>query len=108
MWSPWPKTECWTVLRDEVINAGENAIGVLVGATDSHRSDRPPRTLSNVSVATGHPRVTLTTMIAPSHDWFVGVSGLALLDAAGRWLRSHEVDLYPWDAGTEDRSRTSR
>ena len=91
----------WTVLRDEVSNAGENAIGVLVGATDSI-GPTATRTLSNVSVATGHPRVTLTTMIAPSHDWFVGVSGLALLDGDGRWLRSHEVDLYPWDAGTED------
>ena len=41
-------------------------------------------------------------MIAPSHDWFVGVSGRPLLDASGRWLRSSEVDLFPWDAGTEE------
>ncbi len=32
-------------------------------------------TLSNVALTTDHPRVTLTAMIAPSHDWFVGVSG---------------------------------
>ena len=49
-----------------------------------------------------HPRVTLLTMVAPSPDWFVGVSGLLLLNSGGRWLRSHEVELYPWDAGTED------
>ncbi len=48
------------------------------------------------------PAVTLTTMIAPSHDWFVGVSGLPLLDSEGRRLASREVDLFPWDAGTED------
>ena len=41
-------------------------------------------------------------MIAPSPDWFVGVSGLSLLDASGNWLPSHEVKLYPWDAGTEN------
>ena len=41
-------------------------------------------------------------MIAPTHDWFTGVSGLLLLDSNGRWLRTHEVNLYPWDAGTED------
>ncbi len=49
-----------------------------------------------------HPLVTLLTMIAPSPDWFVGVSGLSLLDARGRWLSRLEVDLFPYDAGTED------
>ena len=58
--------------------------------------------INNVKVTSEYPRVTLTTMIAPSHDWFVGVSGLPLLDVSGRWLRSHEVDLFPWDAGTEE------
>ena len=47
-------------------------------------------------------------MVAPSPDWFVGVSGLPLLDDRwARWLRSHEVNLYPWDAGTEDGSEFS-
>ena len=40
-------------------------------------------TLNDVAVTTDHPRVTLVTMIAPSPDWFVGVSGLSLLDASG-------------------------
>ena len=59
-------------------------------------------TLNDVAVTTDYPRVTLVTMIAPSPDWFVGVSGLSLLDASGNWLPSHEVKLYPWDAGTEN------
>ena len=41
-------------------------------------------------------------MIAPSHDWFVGVSGLPLLDAQGEWVSWVRVFLYPWDAGTEE------
>ena len=41
-------------------------------------------------------------MVAPSPDWFVGVAGLSLLDAQGQWLAERTVDLYPWDAGTED------
>ena len=48
------------------------------------------------------PLVTLLTMIAPSPDWFVGVSGLSLLDARGRWLSRLDVDLFPYDAGTEN------
>ena len=56
----------------------------------------------NPTPSTAHPRVTLVTMVAPTPDWFVGVSGLPLLNSSGRWLRSHTVNLYPWDAGTED------
>ena len=55
-----------------------------------------------VELSTDNPRVTLTTMIAPSPDWFVGVSGLSFLDPAGDWVASRTVNLYPWDAGTED------
>ena len=55
-----------------------------------------------VVFTTDHPRITLTSMIAPSPDWFVGVSGLSLLDSSGDWREDVAVDLYPWDAGTED------
>lgn len=48
-----------------------------------------------------HPLVTLVTMIAPSPDWFVGVSGLALLQN-GQWVDSITVQLRGWDAGTDD------
>lgn len=59
-------------------------------------------TLDPVELSTDNPRITLTTMIAPSPDWFVGVSGLSFLDSAGNWIASRQVNLYPWDAGTED------
>ena len=49
-----------------------------------------------------HPLLTLLSMIGPSPDWFVGVSGLSMLDESGAWLSSHEVNLFPYDAGTED------
>ena len=45
--------------------------------------------------------VTVTSMMAPSPDWFVGVSGLDLLDANGDWINSLEVDLFVYDAGTD-------
>ena len=92
-------------LRGDV-NSARNAdpptaLSVLEGSTNSI-GPTATRTLSNRTFTTAFPRVTLTTMIAPSHDWFVGVSGLRLLDASGEWLRSLEVDLFPWDAGTEE------
>ena len=79
----------------------QTALSVLEGDTDSI-GPATAKTLDNVELTSDFPRVTLTTMVAPSPDWFVGVSGLPLLDDQGRWLRTHEVNLYPWDAGTED------
>ena len=49
-----------------------------------------------------HPLLTLLSMIGPSPDWFVGVSGLSLLDSSDAWLSSRMVNLFPYDAGTED------
>ena len=47
-----------------------------------------------------HPLVTLTAMIAPSPDWFVGVRSLPLIEQ-GAWVSRKTVNLYPYDAGTD-------
>ena len=91
-------------LRNEV-NAAINATPATALAVLSASGNISPtgsKTLSNVEFTTAFPRVTLTTMIAPSHDWFVGVSGLPLLNAQGEWLAWIRVFLYPWDAGSEE------
>ena len=59
-------------------------------------------TISEVVVAQEYPLVTLVTMIAPSPDWFVGVSGLSLMDQSGQWVEELEVTLFPYDSGTDD------
>lgn len=46
------------------------------------------------------PLVTLCSMVAPSPDWFVGVSGLSLIEN-GEWARQVTVTLFPYDAGTD-------
>ena len=95
------ETGATSALRAEFTSAGRRTLAV-------HQANRSPigpeeaETLSGIVVGDGRPRVTFVAGIAPSHDWFVGVSGLSLLDSQGRWLPSHTVDLYPWDAGTED------
>ena len=93
-----------SALRGEVraaVNASP-ATALAVVSRSGNISPTASKTLSNVELTTMFPRVTLTTMIAPSHDWFVGVSGLPLLNAQGDWLETHSVDLYPWDAGSEE------
>ena len=87
-------------LTEEIEAAGANWLSVLAkesgtGATDS-------ATFETVAVTPDHPRITLLSMIAPSPDWFVGVFGLSLLDVEGAWVETLTVDLFPWDAGTEE------
>lgn len=49
------------------------------------------------------PAVSVVSMVAPSPDWFVGVSGLSLLKG-DRWVEHIEVELLPYDAGTDSGS----
>ncbi len=63
------------------INANSNAISVIEksvsgGGTSSATFEITP--------TSEHPLVTLLSMIGPSPDWFVGVSGLSLLNAQGQ------------------------
>lgn len=44
--------------------------------------------------------LTLVTMVAPSPDWFVGVSGLDLYEG-NQWADGLVIDLFAWDAGTD-------
>ncbi len=47
-----------------------------------------------------HPLATVVAMLAPSPDWFVGVSGLDLFEG-GTWAERKVVTLYGYDAGTD-------
>ena len=57
--------------------------------------------IDTVVVNADFPLVTLVTMIAPSPDWFAGVTGQSLLDEDGEWVDELRIDLYPLDAGTD-------
>jgi len=44
--------------------------------------------------------LTLITMIAPSPDWFLGVSGLDMCEN-GTWIQTKFIELKGYDAGTD-------
>ena len=63
--------------------------------------DLTPGTVAlDFEISRDHALVTLVSMVAPSPDWFVGVSGLSLMDG-GDWVAERVVPLRPWDAGTD-------
>ncbi|KAJ8721297.1 hypothetical protein PYW07_002072 [Mythimna separata] len=39
--------------------------------------------------------------IHPSPDWFLGVTRFELCQSDNTWLKERELNLYPWDAGTD-------
>ena len=60
----------------------------------------PGQAVTTFTVSDAFPLISLTTMLAPSPDWFVGVHDVALLGSTG-WVDELTVDLYAYDAGTD-------
>ena len=82
----------------ELIEAG-SAHGELSGGG---LSTSPASVSLEFDVVSSHSFVTLVSMLAPSPDWFVGVSALSLLAEDGTWKEREEVLLRLYDAGTDD------
>ena len=53
-----------------------------------------------VTVSKTHPFVSLITMIAPSPDWFLGISNFNMLKN-NAFINTVNLPLYPLDAGTD-------
>jgi hypothetical protein len=86
-------------LLDEV-GAAIDAGSARSRVTGGNISPSPGAAEATVVVDTEYPLVTVVTMVAPSPDWFVGVSGLNLRGPDG-WLSEVTVEMYPWDAGSD-------
>lgn len=54
-----------------------------------------------IEVSANYSLVSLVSMLGPSPDWFVGVSGVNLIEN-GQWVEKKSVDLALYDAGTEE------
>ena len=60
-----------------------------------------PGSIAATFMADGaHAYVSVAAMVAPSPDWFTGVSHVALMKG-GRWIEKATFPLYAWDAGTD-------
>ena len=79
---------------------------IIIGNSDTLISEAgiaasPGSVNFSLLVKPDFPRITLVSMLAPSPDWFVGVSGVSLIEN-GQWLESKTVTLFVYDAGTDD------
>ncbi len=64
-------------------------------------SDLGTITINSIETSTEFPLLTLASMIAPSPDWMIAISGVSLVDTDGDWLDEITIDLYAYDAGTD-------
>lgn len=91
-----------TRLSDEITAAIASGTAEHV-FTGGNIGSTPGTASAEFDVSQSFPLVTLVSMIAPSPDWFVGVSALRLFDN-NSWTDEMSVDLVPWDAGTDSGS----
>lgn len=87
-----------STLSDEIrvaIAAG-SAEQVFVGEGFSS----PKAIATEFTISRDFPLLTWVTMVAPSPDWFTGVSSLRLIEN-GAWIDERVLPALPWDAGTD-------
>ncbi|XP_030375549.1 spondin-1 [Scaptodrosophila lebanonensis] len=58
-------------------------------------------TLANARVDSQHHQISVVSKIDPSPDWIIGVAGLELCLSNCTWVERKELNLYPWDIGTD-------
>ena len=63
--------------------------------------DSPGRTTIVFRTDSEHTFLSVTSRLAPSPDWFVGVAALPLT-GGGTWIEEAIIPLCVWDAGTDD------
>jgi hypothetical protein len=80
----------------DAINGGRAEFVLSGGALNTS----PGAISMDFDISQTFPLVTLVTMVAPSPDWFVGVSGLALFENSA-WVETRTVTVYAYDAGTD-------
>ncbi|MDA7949698.1 MAG: spondin domain-containing protein, partial [Hyphomicrobiaceae bacterium] len=65
------------------------------------RLDKVPGSMKAIVEASKEfPLLSFVTMLAPSPDWFTGLSAVALL-VDGQWLETGDYHLVAWDAGSD-------
>lgn len=85
---------------------GEIRAAIQSGAAASLVESGPLRNFADSLVATvrvdaDHPLLSLVAMIAPSPDWFTGVSSVNLREN-GAWVSSRSLELWAYDSGGDD------
>jgi Spondin_N len=86
---------------DAEINSAIAAGNALALTESDPLKDFTKTATAEVTVDDAHPMVSIVAMIAPSPDWFAGVSDVNLMEN-GAWVASKTMDVKAWDSGGDD------
>jgi hypothetical protein len=86
---------------DEEIRAAIAAGNALMLSESEPLKDLSKSATFNITVDDAHPMVSVVAMIAPSPDWFAGVSDVNL-KGNGNWIANKTLDVMAWDSGGDD------
>lgn len=86
---------------EEELRAKGGRLRTLIKAGGLWYPNVNANTSSHFKVDRKHNKLSLVSMFGPSPDWVVGVSGLNLCRKDCTWEPSLDIDLYPWDSGTD-------
>lgn len=89
------------VLESELKDQSEH-IRTIIKARGISYPNVTGKTFAVFRVDRMHHLMSLVSMIDPSPDWFVGVSGLELCLSNCTWIEHKQYNLYPYDAGTDE------
>ncbi|XP_076619199.1 extracellular matrix protein f-spondin [Colletes latitarsis] len=84
------------------LRANSNKLRTLIKSAGLWYPNVNTNTTTSFRVDKKHPMLSVASMLGPSPDWVVGVSKLNLCRKDCTWTKSEIIDLYPWDAGTDN------
>ncbi|WP_027392279.1 spondin domain-containing protein [Aquimarina latercula] len=82
--------------------AANNADQFIEGPNLFPTSSNQTIKINDLTVSSDYPLVSLASMIALSPDWMIAVNSISLIDNGGQWIPEISIDLFPYDAGTEE------
>lgn len=88
------------MLESELKNQSDK-IRTIIKARGISYPNVTGKTFAVFRVDSNHHLVSIVSMLDPSPDWIVGVSGLELCLTNCSWIENKILNLYPWDAGTD-------
>ncbi len=75
--------------------------GTLIETKDALRGEVHKSVTTTFNITKAFPYVSVVAMVAPSPDWFVGISRVKLYQN-GEWVPTVTKVAYAWDAGSDN------
>jgi len=93
----------WGATRhlENELKAKSRSINTIIKARGLWHPNEREKTSAAFRVDRNRHLMSLVSMIGPSPDWIVGISDLQLCLANCTWLEDAQLDLFPFDAGTD-------